>query len=326
MALQRISPKIWRRIQLLSSQSLADLHFAIQLVMGWTDEFQHQFLIRNHRLGIGRPGGHVLFGNPRELRLQQFGFRSGERFLYEYNFFDEWRLDVRFEGERPWDPQRRYPYCVAGAQRAPKEDCGGPVPFMERWQRASTYERAAYARDTVIKLSALLEDTRLEARACREQALVMLKRHAPASFDRTGVNRRLGLYADGKSLGGDMQICLQIVIDGDESTRTEIASFERSTLSAETLGLQLVEAKKMLAATQSAMVESQVTEHLRKTDRCAACGRSYRRKGQHTMVVRSLFGKLELSSPRWYRCALRCAGRRVIPAAGGNGRLLPRDG
>jgi len=63
VALQRISPKIWRRVQLLSSQSLADLHFAIQLSMGWTDEFQHQFLIRNHRLGIGRPGGHVLFGN-----------------------------------------------------------------------------------------------------------------------------------------------------------------------------------------------------------------------------------------------------------------------
>jgi hypothetical protein len=152
VALQRISPKIWRRVQLLSSQSLADLHFAIQLSMGWTDEFQHQFLIRNHRLGIGRPGGHVLFGNPRELRLQQFDFRSGERFLYEYNFFNEWRLDVRFEGEKPRHPQRRYPYCMAGAQRAPKEDCGGPGPFMERWQRASTYERAAYVRDTMMKL------------------------------------------------------------------------------------------------------------------------------------------------------------------------------
>jgi hypothetical protein len=124
-------------------------------------------------------------------------FDPVKRFLYEYNFFDEWRLDVRFEGEKPQDPHRRYPYCVAGAQRAPKEDCGGPVPFMERWQRASAYERAAYARDTVIKLSALIEDTRLDARACREQALVMLKRHAPASFDRTSVNRRLGLYADG---------------------------------------------------------------------------------------------------------------------------------
>jgi hypothetical protein len=34
VALQLISPKTWRRIQLLSNQSLADLHFVIQLVMG----------------------------------------------------------------------------------------------------------------------------------------------------------------------------------------------------------------------------------------------------------------------------------------------------
>jgi hypothetical protein len=39
----------------------------------------------------------VLFGNPCELRLEQFGFRSRERFLYQYNFFDEWRLDVRLK-------------------------------------------------------------------------------------------------------------------------------------------------------------------------------------------------------------------------------------
>lgn len=100
-----------------------------------------------------------------------------------------------------------------------------------------------------------------------------------------------------------MRIRIQIVIDGDESTRRELASFERSTLCAETLGLQLAEAKQMLAATQSIMVESQVAEHLRRTDHCTACGRSYRRKGRHTVVVRSLFGRLELSSPRWRRCA-----------------------
>ncbi len=51
VALRQISPKIWRRLQLLSTQSLADLHFSIQVVMGWTDEFQHRFVIRNHRLG-----------------------------------------------------------------------------------------------------------------------------------------------------------------------------------------------------------------------------------------------------------------------------------
>ena len=134
-ALRQISPKIWRRLQLLSTQSLADLHFSSQLVMGWTDEFQHRFVIRNHRLGISRPGGLLLFGNPREMRLEQFEFRADERFAYEYNFFDQWELEIRFEGATIAEPRYAYPRCVAGAQRAPAEDCGGPEPFMERWQR-----------------------------------------------------------------------------------------------------------------------------------------------------------------------------------------------
>ena len=78
VALRQISPKIWRRVQLLSAQSLADLHFSIQVAMGWTDEFQHRFTIRNHR--------------------------RGERFAYEYNFHDAWEMEVLFEGAITLDP------------------------------------------------------------------------------------------------------------------------------------------------------------------------------------------------------------------------------
>ena len=50
--------------------------------------------------------------------MSQFAFRLHERFTYEYNFFDAWLLDVRFEGERAFDPKRRYPRCVMGARKA----------------------------------------------------------------------------------------------------------------------------------------------------------------------------------------------------------------
>ena len=100
-----------------------------------------------------------------------------------------------------------------------------------------------------------------------------------------------------------MNIQIQVIIDGNESTRRDIAQIERGSLSADTLGLQLSEAKKLLAATQSFLVEAQASEHLSGFERCSACRRAMRRKGHHSLVVRSLFGTLKLSSPRLYHCA-----------------------
>src|SRR6267142_7053848 len=131
IVLRDISPKIWRRVELTAGNSLADLQRVIQICFGWSDEYLHRFCIRNHYLGASRPGGLLFFGDPENMTLSQFAFRAHERFTYEYNFFDAWLLDVRFEGARAFDPKRRYPRCVAGARRAPPEDSGGAEMFMD---------------------------------------------------------------------------------------------------------------------------------------------------------------------------------------------------
>jgi hypothetical protein len=38
-----ISPMIWRRLLLRSDQSIADLHYTIQIAMGWSDSHLHRF-------------------------------------------------------------------------------------------------------------------------------------------------------------------------------------------------------------------------------------------------------------------------------------------
>ena len=90
LALQGVNPKIWRRIELTAGGSLADLQRVIQISLGWSDEYQHRFCIRNHCLGASQPGGLVFFGDPEAMTLLQFAFRLHERFTYEYNFFDAW--------------------------------------------------------------------------------------------------------------------------------------------------------------------------------------------------------------------------------------------
>ena len=76
------------------------------------------------------------------MTLFEFAFRLQERFTYEYNFFDAWLLDIRFEGERAFDPKRRYPRCVAGARRAPVEDSGGAeISWNARFRKCQGYEK-----------------------------------------------------------------------------------------------------------------------------------------------------------------------------------------
>jgi len=64
IALRDVSPKIWRRVELTAGNSVADLQRAIQISLGWSDEYQHRFCIRNHYLGASRPGG-LLFSPAR---------------------------------------------------------------------------------------------------------------------------------------------------------------------------------------------------------------------------------------------------------------------
>jgi hypothetical protein len=42
VVLRGISPMIWRRLLLRSDHSIADLHYTIQIAMGWSDTHLHR--------------------------------------------------------------------------------------------------------------------------------------------------------------------------------------------------------------------------------------------------------------------------------------------
>jgi len=71
-----------------------------------------------------------LINNPEKVQLADFTFRSGERFLYEYDLYDSWEHDVRLEKMLPWNPHRLYPVCTGGNRLAPPEDFGGARVYI----------------------------------------------------------------------------------------------------------------------------------------------------------------------------------------------------
>ena len=78
-----ISPMIWRRILVSSDSTIEDLHYTVQLAMGWSDIHLHHFIIYGKQYGITQPGGTVFSDCASEVKLASFGWRIKEKFLYE---------------------------------------------------------------------------------------------------------------------------------------------------------------------------------------------------------------------------------------------------
>ena len=132
--LQDLEPKIWRRIDVPLSSTLAALHDIIQVSFRWQGYHLHEFVV-----------GERVYGEPADedefyerkvykaaaVRLKTLVERGVDRFLYVYDFGDNWRHDVIVEEVRDGEADIDYPAFVDGARRCPPEDVGSTDGFMD---------------------------------------------------------------------------------------------------------------------------------------------------------------------------------------------------
>jgi len=140
IVLANTDPLGWRRIQVPEYYSFWDLHVAIQDAMGWSDSHLHEFLAivdsadtRVERFGI--PGDEFLDERPTRagwtVRLSSVIGRGDLPMVYLYDFGDDWRHLVMYEGPALIERRTTYPRCLSGARKCPPEDCGGVHGYME---------------------------------------------------------------------------------------------------------------------------------------------------------------------------------------------------
>lgn len=193
--IRRISPLIWRRILVHSDSTIADLHYILQIAFGWTDTYLHQFLIRGRNYGIAYVGGITFSDNPHKIRLKDLNLRLKERFVYEYNFFLHWELEVRLEKMVPSVPKKTYPVCIGGDRISPPEDCEGPDAFMSFQQGLSFFD----VIDIRQRLIEIMEDKELtdeeKIEDCREVFEPLRSLLDVRKFDRRAINQWLKRYA-----------------------------------------------------------------------------------------------------------------------------------
>ena len=127
-----VSPLIWRRLLVRADTTIAGLHAVLQIAFGWTGTHLHRFVVQGREYGIGYVGGVGFRDDPHLVRLTDLGLRPTERFVYDYDFTDGWRLDLRLEQILVMDPGRVYPRCTGGRRAAPPEASGGCGSFPSR--------------------------------------------------------------------------------------------------------------------------------------------------------------------------------------------------
>lgn len=128
LSLRYMKPPIWRRLQVPSTTSLAELHDIIQAAMGWYDCHLHQFEVNGVHYADTE---HMLEDTTDEARRTLAAMQAGDRLAYWYDFGDDWWHDIVVESVDRADPALTYPRCVTGRRAAPPEDSGGPWGFAE---------------------------------------------------------------------------------------------------------------------------------------------------------------------------------------------------
>jgi len=130
-----LEPAIWRRVRVPADLPLRRLHDVIQAVFDWIGYHLHQFEVGDKIYGRTEVEGMDAIGvrmhNDKNVRLEALLNRGVERFVYRYDFGDDWEHLIEVEAVTDPEPGAEYPVLVDGAYRAPPEDCGGPPGFVD---------------------------------------------------------------------------------------------------------------------------------------------------------------------------------------------------
>lgn len=137
--IDEVTPAVVRRIEVPLNIRLDDLHFVLQIAVGWQNCHPFEFRVDGtpeKRWGLldkDDPGSSPL---PAERASLADLLAHGQKvFRYEYVYGEDWAHTVEVEAIAPADGDTRYPHLVSARGRCPPADIGGAMGY-ETYLRA----------------------------------------------------------------------------------------------------------------------------------------------------------------------------------------------
>lgn len=123
------NPPIWRRVLVEKSSTFLKLHHIIQDTMGWTNTHLHEFDINGKSISERSEMSEDDDIDASTVTLESLIKKPKEKFIYSYDFGDDWEHQILVEKFLPRDAKIKYPTCIDGELNCPPEDCGGVWGF-----------------------------------------------------------------------------------------------------------------------------------------------------------------------------------------------------
>ena len=182
VTLKNTRPPIWRRLHVPSDFTLGDLHYVIQIAMGWGNEHLHEFSLKVKDPQVDLQGlwqgglsrddwtrlldqpsievyGRLCFGPVTDglgdliavewededmVTLAMVCPKEKTELLYTYDFGDSWEHTVATQ--RILEPKEGvvYPVSVAGKLACPPEDSGGVWGYYDLLEARKDPEHARH--------------------------------------------------------------------------------------------------------------------------------------------------------------------------------------
>ncbi len=123
VSLTDLRPKVLRVVEVPGEISLHQLHMVLQVAMGWERRHLYIFDVDGKRYGLPEVQHRGELESAMQVSLSDLELRTGNRFIYEYDFDSMWRHTVQVRGIK--EREISCPTCTDGHGACPPEECGG---------------------------------------------------------------------------------------------------------------------------------------------------------------------------------------------------------
>jgi hypothetical protein len=124
-----VTPPVIRRVEVPVTIRLDDLHFVLQIAIGWQNCHPFEFRVGETAWGLLDRDDPESSPRPAETATLADVLALTKTFRYDYVYGEDWGHTVELEATSVAAPGINYPRLVSAQGRCPPADIGGPMGY-----------------------------------------------------------------------------------------------------------------------------------------------------------------------------------------------------